>query len=113
MVCFLWQTYQDTIDHILDSHDKIITGVYKRAQTEMDEEAKCRRRMIRTSLLTFRSLGKLVLDDSISDSKLRQAFFRHVDKETLANQVASIDDWLDSKYSHVFRLVMQRFSYLR
>lgn len=113
MVCFLWQTYQDTIDHILDSHDKIITGVYKRAQTEMDEEAKRRRRMIRTSLITFRSLGKLVLDETISDFDLRRAFFRHVDKETLANQVATIDGWLDSKYSHVFRLVMQRFSYLR
>ena len=113
LVCFLWQTYQDTIDYIIDMHDKIITGVYKRAQTEMDEETKRRRRMIRTSLMSFRSLGRVVLDESVNDSDLRQVLFSHVNKEVLATQVANVDVWLDGKYSHVFRLVMQRFTYLR
>ena len=94
MVCFLWQTYQDTIDHILSTHDKIITGVYKRAQTEMDEETKRRRRMIRTSLMTFRSLGKVVLDESVRDSDLRQVFFSQIDRDILATQVDTIDERL-------------------
>ena len=88
LVCFLWQTYQDTIDYIVDTHDKIITGVYKRAQTEMDEETKQRRRLIRTFLMSFRSLGKVVLDKSVDDSDLRQVLFSHVNEEIMATQVA-------------------------
>jgi TnpA family transposase len=113
LVCFLWQTYQDAVDYIVDTYDKIITGVYKRAQTEMDEETKRRRRMIRTSLMSFRSLGRVVLDEDVSDSDLRQVLFSRVDKEDLATQVATVDVWLQGKYSHVFKLVMQRFTYLR
>lgn len=46
LVCFLWQTYRDTIDHIVDMHDKIVTGVYTRAQTEIDEETRRQRKVL-------------------------------------------------------------------
>ena len=45
--------------------------------------------------------------------QLRDAVFGKIDRNTLASQVESVEIWLTGKYSHVFNLVVQRFSYLR
>lgn len=50
LVCFLWQTYRDTIDHMVDMHDKIMTGVYSRAENQVDEEMRKRRKVLQASL---------------------------------------------------------------
>ena len=36
LVCFLWQVYRDTIDHMIETHHKLMTRIYKHAQD--DEE---------------------------------------------------------------------------
>lgn len=109
----MWQVYRDTIDYIVDMHHKIITGVYARAQTEIDEETRKQRKMLRSSLATLRTIGEVLLDESVDDMALRDVLFSKVDKEALASQMETIEDWLDGKYSHVFNLVIQRFSYFR
>lgn len=113
LVCFLRQTYQDTIDYIVDMHDKIITGVYRRGQEEIDEEIRRRRTLLQTSLRTYRTLGGIVLDDGVAGEEIRHTFFNQVDREEVAQQLAEIDAWLNGKHSHVFHQVVQRFTYLR
>ena len=46
LVCFLWQIYRDTIDHIIDMYDKLITRIYNRAQGDIDEHMKSLRRSV-------------------------------------------------------------------
>jgi len=111
--CFLWQVYRDTIDHMIDMYGKLMNGVYNRAQAEIDEQTKNQRQMIRSSLTTLHTLADAILDENISDSDLRHVLFSKVDKENLINQVTEVETWLTGKYSHVFNLVLQRFSYLR
>jgi len=113
LVCFLWQTYRDTIDHMIDMYHKLMIGVYKRAQTELDEQTRQQRRMIQTSLGAFHTLGEVILDENIPDSELRAALFEKISQEQLTTQMNTVETWLTGKYSHVFYLVMQRFSYLR
>jgi TnpA family transposase len=113
LVCFLRQVYVDTIDHLIDMYSKLMTQVYSRAQDEMDERAKKQRQMIRGSLATLCTLGQVILDETVRDDQLRLALFNQVDKEKLAAQMTAADEWLTGKYSHVFNLVVQRFSYLR
>jgi hypothetical protein len=113
LVCFLWQVYRDTVDHIIDMHDKIITGVYSRAQTEMDQEIRKQRKMLRFSLTILCSIGEVLLDETVADAMLRDVLFRKVDRDALASQMEAIETWLDGKYSHVFNLVVQRFTYFR
>lgn len=113
LVCFLRQTYQNTIDYMIDMHHKLMTAVYTRAQEDIDKQAKKQRRKIRNALASFHTLGKLVLGDEVVDTQLRRAVFGKIDRHTLAEQVESVEIWLTGKYSHVFNLVMQRFSYLR
>ncbi|MDQ4076140.1 MAG: hypothetical protein M3220_07820 [Chloroflexota bacterium] len=62
---------------------------------------------------SFHKLGYIVLDDTVPDTKLRQAVFEEVDRERLSEQLAATESWLTGKYSHVFNLVVQRFYYLR
>ena len=58
LVCFLWQTYRDTIDHMVDMHDKIMTGVYSRAESQVDEEMRKRRKVLQASLDSFHTIGR-------------------------------------------------------
>jgi len=113
LVCFLWQVYRDTIDYIVDMHDKIITGIYGRARTEIDEQTRKQRKMLRTSLKTLHTIGEILLDETIDDSTLRDVVFSRIGKATLSNQMVTIESWLNGKYSDPFNLVMSRFYYLR
>lgn len=113
LVCFLRQTYRNTIDYMIDMHHKLMTAVYNRAQEDIDEEAKKQRRKIRSALASFHFLGKLMLGDEVTDTELREAVFGEIERQILAEQVESVEIWLTGKYSHTFNLVVQRFSYLR
>ena len=113
LTCFLWQVYRDTIDHMIDMHDKLMLRVFARAQEDIDAESRNQRRMIRSSLLSFQRLGRLILDEAIPPADLRQLLFQEVDRERLVEQVTAAEAWLTGKFSHVFNLVLQRFHYLR
>jgi len=113
LTCFLWQVYRDSIDQMVEMHDKLMTGVYNRAQEDIDEELRKRHQMIRSALASFKTMGNTVLDGSIADSELRQTLFTQVDPEKLAGQLEAVERLLTGKHSHVLNLVMQRFTYLR
>lgn len=113
LVCFLWQSYLDNIDSMVDMYDKLINKVYKHAQVDVDDHHKKNRKQIRESLFTFKDLAALILDDNVDDACLRQELFKRIDKNELSDQIEAVDVWLTGKYSHVFNLVTQRFSYIR
>jgi TnpA family transposase len=113
LVCFLWQVYRDTIDYLVDMHDKLMTGVHNRAQEDIDEELRKRRQLIRSALATYRTVGNMVLDSSIEDHDLRRTLFNQVDPERLARQMEAVERLLTGKHSHVLNLIVDRFPYLR
>ncbi len=113
LTCFLQQTYQETVDNILDMFRKLMIQVYNRARQDIDEYTRKQRRTLRQSLDTLHILGQVILDETVSDADLRQMLFEKVDQEKLITRMAEVEIWLTGKYSHVFNLVIQRFSYLR
>jgi len=113
LVCFLHQLYADTIDFLIEMHDKLLNSMYSRAENNIAKEMNRRRRAINHSLTTFRMLGTIVLDDAIDDRQLRRILFQQVDKDVLSKQVSEVDKWLTDKHSHVFHQVAQRYNYLR
>jgi lauroyl/myristoyl acyltransferase len=54
--CFLHQLYADTIDFLIEMHDKLMTGVYTRAENNIAKEMIRRRRAINRSFAIFRTL---------------------------------------------------------
>jgi len=113
LVCFYAQNYKDTIDFMVDMFDKLINRIYNHAQNDIDENNKSGRKQIRHSLVMFRMMAELVLDETIDDNALRLELFNYINKDELSNQVANVDTWLNGKYSNVFNLVKERFSYIR
>ncbi len=113
LICFLQQTYYEAVDNIVDMYEKLINRIYNHAQNDIDNYTKSQHKKLRQSLTTFKTLAELILDSSIDDSTLRRKLFRKVEKEALVTQVENIETWLTGKYSHLFNLIVKRFSYIR
>ena len=113
LVCFLWQSYRDAIDQLVDMFDKLVTRINTQAKHELDDQMSRQRRMIRDSLSTLKSLGEIILDDSVPDADLRERIFSEVSQQELAIRVEALDEWVSGKKSDLFHGVVKRFGYLR
>src|SRR5918997_6774692 len=113
LVCFLWQSYRDAVDQAVDMYDKLITWVHAQAQKDWDEQLRQQRQAIQSSLATFKSLGEIILDDTVPDGELRSRLFDEVPRDELAVQMEALDEWVSGKKSNAFHGVIGRFSYLR
>ena len=71
------------------------------------------RRTIRASLATLKSLGEIILDDSVEDPDLRERLFAAVPRAALATQLNDIRGWVAGNKSEVFREVVSRANHLR
>ena len=113
IVCFLVQTFRDTIDSLVDMYDKLITRVCNHAQEDIDDHQKSQRKKILQALSALKTLGNVILDDRIKDSALRKTFFSKIKKADLIEKIEEINTWLSGKHSHVLNLIKDRFSYIR
>lgn len=113
LVCFLWQSYRDTMDQMVDMYDKLMNKIYNHAQKDIDQHNASQRKRIKASLISFQTLAELILDEDIEDIEIRPICFNAIDKENLTHQMKEVDEWLHGKNSHVFNLVKERFSYIR
>ncbi|MHC4536003.1 MAG: Tn3 family transposase, partial [Planctomycetota bacterium] len=113
ITCFLWQTYRDTIDQIVDMYDKLITKVYNWASEDLNEELKQKRRLIKQALEMFTTVGEVVLDENVSDNCVRETLFKQVNREELEAQISQWKEWTKTKSSNLFLAVIERFNYLR
>ena len=50
LVCFLRQTYHETLDHLVDMYHKLMTGTYRRAEQDLDTAVKRSRTTLRGTL---------------------------------------------------------------
>lgn len=113
LICFLKQLYLDTIDHIIDMHHKLMLKVYNRANMQMDEAVRKQRKHFKQGQILFHTLAGIILDNTIEDGKVREAIFNQVNRKTLEQHLSASQPWLTGKFSHLFRLIVERFSYLR
>jgi hypothetical protein len=82
--------------------DKLLTRAHTQAQNELDEQLCHQRRTIQISLTALRSLGRIILDDEISDEELRARFFAVVSREELVACMDHIGEWVSGKRSDIF-----------
>ena len=113
LLCFLRDTYVESVDQAVEMHGKIITQTFRRARNELDERIVARRRLIREALNSFQRIARVVLDDDVSADQLRESIFRSICRDQLAVQVAETEQWLSSEPTEAFSLVVKRFQYLR
>jgi len=113
LVCFLRQSYRDAVDQSVDMFDKLLTRTQTRAEHELDQQMHDQRRMIKAALAVLRSLGEVILDDTVGDAALRPKLFAVVPREALEAQVVGLTEWVTGTKSDLFHGVVRRFSHLR
>ena len=113
LVCFLRQSYRDAVDQAVDMFDKLLTRTHTRAEHELNDQMRSQRQTIKAALAALRSLGAIILDDSVGAAALRPRLFAAVPRDALEAQVAGLDEWVTGKKSDVFHGLVRRFSHLR
>jgi TnpA family transposase len=113
LACFLAQLYQDTFDAAVQMHDKLMNRMYNKADKEIDEFMKSRRRHIRSSLTHYRKILGVLLDEAIGKDDIQEAIFAAVDVRILKAEMETIEEMLGNHYSDSFKRVINRHSYLR
>lgn len=113
LICFLKQLQLDTVDHVIDMHHKLMLKVYNRANVQMDNAIRKQRKHFKQGQSFLNVISSIILDNTIEDADLRKAIFHKVSHETLKQHLLTSQAWLTGKLSHLFYLVMERFSYLR
>ena len=113
LACFLRQLYQDTFDAAVQMHDKLMNKMYNKADKEIDDYMKSRRRNIRSSLARYRKILGVLLDEDIGQEDMQAAIFAAVDAQTLKDEMETIEEMLGNNYSDSFKRVLARHSYLR
>lgn len=113
LVCFLLQSYRETIDYLADTYFKLITRIYNKAGRQQDKANKKQSKKNRTSLIMFDTVTGIVLNSNIPDIDVRQHIFQAIPKKVFISQSTENKKWLTGKHSHIFKLVTSRFNYLR
>lgn len=113
LVCFLVETYQDTIDFIVDMQDKLLMRICSQAQREVDQALTRNRKSIQQSAMILQKLARVVLDDDIADSDVRQVIFQRISKDELREQIEAANLLAGDTAEHEFERVVRRFHYLR
>jgi hypothetical protein len=93
--------------------DKLLTRASTQAQNELDEQLRRQRQTIQVSLTTLSSLGRIILDDAISDEELRAQLFAVVSREELVACMDKIGEWVSGKRSDLFHGIVRRHGMLR
>lgn len=113
LVCFLWQSYCDTVDHAIDLFDKLLTRTETKAQQELDARMIKKRKAIRQSLATLEQVADVLLDESVPDDQVRNVLFGVLNPEDLRAYASEAAEWTSGKNAHRFHGVMRRYGALR
>ena len=113
LICFLHQSYRDTVDQTVDMFDKILTRTQTQAEHDLDDHLRDQRRTLKESLALLRAVGAILLDEAIADEAVRARLFAVISRETLAQQLETLAEWVTGKASDVFPGVVRRQRYLR
>lgn len=113
LVCFLRQTYHETLDQLVAMYHKLMTGISRRAAPALDTAVKRSRATLRSTLQSFQWMGQALCDPTVSPEAIRTTVFAQVSPERLQTQLAEAAHCLTGDLSAVFPRVMKRYRYLR
>jgi TnpA family transposase len=113
LTCFLRQSYRDAVDQAVDMFDKLLTRTHTRAEHELSDQMRSQRQTIKAALAALRSLGAIILDDTVGNDTLRPRLFAAVPRAELEAQVAELTEWVTGTKSDVFHGLVRRFGHLR
>jgi TnpA family transposase len=111
LVCFLHQTYKDVTDYLIETYIKLLNALYKRAKTKEENNRRLQEEEIRQRLLIYEQMKNMIQDTNIPDIELRNAIYKAFGY--VFEQEEPRLDVMGNKQENIFKLIVQRFSYIR
>ena len=71
LVCFLHQTWRDTLDQAVDMYGKLLDRNRKLVETRLDDMLKAQRQAVDRIVHRYRQLSAVLLDPDLGDDELR------------------------------------------
>jgi len=113
LICFLKQTFHETIDQLIDTFDKLVGKICKHAENDLNKDLTSHRQVVQQALSMFQEMGQIILDESLKDKEIRSSLFKKVSKTALLAQLKDLEMWPGGKSGHMFEGVLKRFGYIR
>jgi TnpA family transposase len=116
LLALLKQTLIDLTDESIDIFDVCLASRHKKAREALDDYKSQIVETTETHSQLLEAIGALVLDETIHDTRLRQAIYRHIPRRTLQTAVHEAKtlrrpngylDFLDDHYSYVRQFAPQ------
>ena len=86
LICFLLQSYRETVDYLADTYFKLITRIYNKAGRQQDKANKKQSKKNRTSLIMFDTVTGIVLNNNIPDIDVRQHIFQAIPEKAFISE---------------------------
>jgi hypothetical protein len=113
LLAFVAQALSDLTDEAIDMFDHCLADTYARAGHDLETFRATVARTTNEQLHLFGTLGRLILDPTISDSTLRTAIYQTIPPDVLQQAIevnAKVVRPLDDSY---FDFLATRYSYVR
>ena len=93
LVCFLRQTWRDTLDQAVDMYAKLLDRNRKQVETRLDEKLKAQRNTVDRVVLRYRAIGSVLFDSDVDDAELRGRLVDVVSEEAFRDDDADLAHW--------------------
>jgi TnpA family transposase len=121
VLSLLKQTLMDVTDESIDIFDVCIASRHKKARKALEDYQKAMAETTETHSQLLQAIGDVVLDETVTDTRLRQAIYHHIPRDTLQAAVQEARtlrrpnghlDFLDDHYSYIRQFAPQFLSTL-
>ena len=93
LVCFLHQTWRDTLDQAVDMYGKLLDRNRKLVEARLDDMLKAQRQAVDRIVHRYRRLGAVLLDPDVGDDELRARLLSSVPVAQLREDQSDLADW--------------------
>ena len=93
LVCFLHQTWRDTLDQAVDMYGKLLDRNRKLVEARLDDMLKAQRQAVDRIVHRYHRLGAVLLDPDVGDDELRVRLLSTVPEAQLREDQSDLANW--------------------
>ncbi len=113
LVSFLYQTYEEIIDEVVELFDRCLADCYSRAKGDLKEFRLSIAKKTNEKLRILREVGRILLDQSISDLELRSIIYQLIPEDEFRTAIGECNSLIRPKDDKSYDYFGNRYSYIR
>jgi len=113
LIAFLRQSLEDVIDELVDLFDRCLAECNSRSKRSLKEFQLSIAQTTNEKLMTFREIGRIVLDPAIPDSRLREVIYAQVSRDELLSSVEECEKLIRPRDDKNYDFLANRYAFIR